>query len=317
MNDADLLCAVIEQLLDADSLVEFASTSRRDPHAAAADLSRSMPDPVVTVEYTVSASPFGVLASSPSGRTSAMSWERVSDALAGAGLEARSGELQELLTASPQRAAEIRADLARRATLAIRLAAPTEQSLVFDGNTVALTTAGDTATMTMNTVPVVSVTPWENVPVVNVVALPPPGVGPFDRGATNVSERVRVQFVPPGFARPGRASRTADRVGLERLDVLDALAVGSPQRSVQAPGAKWALQVDGYDVAIFEAGSSRLRIAVYDNDPRRPFVAHESVRAVPGIGPGVGPPGGRQSPSQRLLSLCNRPSSAPSAGLDR
>ena len=89
MNDHDLLCVVIEQLLDAETIADFARTVRNDPQTAAADLSRCTPAPVMTAEYVVSTNAFGVIASNASGRTSAMDWDRIGDALAGAGLARR------------------------------------------------------------------------------------------------------------------------------------------------------------------------------------------------------------------------------------
>ncbi|MEJ7799363.1 MAG: hypothetical protein WKF60_02515 [Ilumatobacter sp.] len=94
----------------------------------------------------------------------------------------------------------------------------------------------DTATMRINGTAALSVTPWENVP------------------SANEARRVRVQFMPAGFARPGRATNVSDRIGLERLDGNGG-ATNLNQPSLGSDVETFALQVDGYDVAVVDAGA--------------------------------------------------------------
>ena len=88
-----------------------------------------------------------------------------------------------------------------------------------------------------------------------------------------------VRHVPPGESAGPLPATFADRVGVEVLDE-------------DGTGARWALQVDGFDVVIMEAGNAvtpTVRAAVYDNDPTQPFQRCEGRCTVPPAAPSPGP----------------------------
>lgn len=74
-----------------------------------------------------------------------------------------------------------------------------------------------------------------------------------------------VRHVPPGESNAPLPETFAQRVGVEVL-------------AEDAAGARWAVQIDGFDVVVMEAvngAPATVRAAVYDNDPAQPFQRYE------------------------------------------
>ena len=103
-----------------------------------------------------------------------------------------------------------------------------------------------------------------------------------------------------------------NNVSIERLDlpVVDAM---TNHPALGSEGGKFALQVDGYDVAICEVGATRMRTTIYDQDPRQSFVAHESVSSLSNSDVGTQ----RPTAAQRLAKLCERRTGDKPRGLER
>ena len=102
-----------------------------------------------------------------------------------------------------------------------------------------------------------------------------------------------VRHVPPGDAAGPLPATFAERVG---IDVLDE----------NPDGVRWALQVDGFDVAIMEAADGLhpgVRAAVYDNDPSQPFQRYEGIATVP---PQPHSPGSAGAAVDRLAAMTQR-----------
>ena len=101
-----------------------------------------------------------------------------------------------------------------------------------------------------------------------------------------------VRFVPPGDSNAPVARSVGRRVGIEQLD---------PDNH---DGAKWAVQIDGFDTLVIEASNAgRARVAIYDQDPDQPFERYSTTLPIP-------PPARRAQ--QRLARL-----GCPNVGLER
>jgi len=266
MNRTDLFTHIALDMIDPVTLNEFVSTVRHSgPIAAAPLIIESFYDHIVTPRYELIPTESGVIGRTLSGATAEMTWIEIATLLANAATPERVDALGgEIANAGSDRSTggdyrpTMRAleDYVHAAAVAGGLIDPVSRHDLDNGFDLQLRSNRHRTKLLINDVELLDVRPQQFTAHV--------GVRPHQDPRARVEAagfEAMVVFVPHGESNTPKAASAADRVGVERLD---------PNGDV---GARWVLQIDGYDTVAIEAfADSGVRVAVYDSNPDERFL---------------------------------------------
>lgn len=288
MNKTDLFCCTVTQMIDPARLAAFASTVVSDgPIVAAPILTEARHDHVLTPRYELVPTSSGVTGRTESGELS-VSWVEVATLLAKVVTPERALALSNAVTVEGNETITdgesldtLRAGYAHAAATAGGLIDPPLRHESDNGFDIELRSTTHRTTVAINQVELFDVRPHQFTCNVDLRPHTDPTNGRQVDGFVE-----SVLFVPRGESNAPRAGSVAARVGIERLD---------PDSDV---GAKWALQIDGYDSMIIEAfPHNGVRVAVYDNDPTHEYLRFEKQFPIPPL----------PSPTQRRFASLKIP----------
>lgn len=275
MNRTDLFVATVTQLIDPFVLAEFLDqASRPDRPSSTAVLSRGPHRDVLTPRYELTPGRTGVTGRSETGSITELLWSEVGRLLA--------------TVATPERAAEfaaavhgldpfgdvgdgladveaIRHELAHRAATASGQIVGPEQLNATRFVQLQLRSTSHWTTAYLNGTHVASIHPAARTARVDIPSAVESNGGLRTPGFTGT-----VTFVPPGDSNAPIARALNRRIGIDRLD---------PDNH---DGARWAVQIDGFDTLIIEASNvGRALVSVYDQDPDQPFRRFSTTLPIP------------------------------------
>lgn len=268
MNEADLFCTAVTQMIDSARLAAFASTVVSDGSTVAAPIiTDARHDHVLTPRYELVPIDGGVTGRTEVGEMS-MTWTAIASLLAAVTTPERARALGNAVTVGGQERPtngasldELCADYAHAAATAAGLLVPPTYHESDNGYSLELRSTTHRTTVSINRVELFDIRPRPQTSVIDVRAHRDSGSGELAEGFSGT-----VLFVPVGESNAPVPGAVGKRVGLERLD---------PNSDV---GARWAVQVDGFDSVIVEAFPERgVRIAVYDNDPDQEYLRYETI----------------------------------------
>lgn len=272
MNGTDLLCCTVTQMINPARLAAFAATVVSDgPIVAAPILTEAQHEHVLTGRYELVPTSTGVTGRTESGEMS-MSWASVATLLAAATTPEHARALSDAVTVGgrprgPDRKAldAACADYAHAAATAAGLIDPPMARESENGFNIELRSTVHRSTVSINDVEVLSVSPDQSTTEIDVPAHSDPTTGEqIDRWSETVV------FVPRRESNSPTPTSVGHRVGIQPWTPLNDI------------GARWSLQIDGFDIVIINASPrSGVNISVYDEDPSHDYLRFDTSFEVP------------------------------------